>query len=385
VPLPQKPLNVRTRFMIAHAHPPQGAERASCVSAAGTVPADRTPVLASDAEVFLFINGMDGRLEEAMDLTHELHKLGKKRGKNYTVIAMDLPTAGYADNIDPNKIAPLTASGRAGGGVDGLGFAANNGYVVPIVDFTENFVVSFVNTLNKYVPVATHIKAVIGGSLGGNMAFRLGRPRPDAPWVNTVVPWSPAAIWPSLADDPLSRVGLAVPWYLAGGEPSFAVESPGARRSFFFGGFDWNNMVLGKFPIAGGAPQAYYWSREGWPCKKLGVRLARIDRYETYDHNFRLWHWRLAMEQMLFSQRNPTPGSNPAHPQPLYLSNTKRMLLLCGMDDIGGNLCEDTREVAANMKMTPGRGMFLKTTGHSLDSERPRFLAEQIVNFLDGH
>jgi len=383
VPRPNgaQPLVVHTRYMIAHTDPPLGAERARCTNASRTVPADRRPVLASNAEVFLFIDGMDSRLEEAMDLTHALHALGHQRGKNYTVISMDLPTSGYADNIDPNSIALLTDDGHATGGVGntGLGFFPNK-YVVPILDFDENFIVNFVRKLNELVPVASHIKAVIGGSLGGNMAFRLGRPRSDAPWINTVVPWSPAAIWPSMADDQASHAGLAVPWYLAGGDPSFAQESPGARRSFFYGGFDWQNMVLGRIPIAGGQPQSQYWYREGWRCKLAHMRQARVDRYETYNHYFRLWHWRLGMEQLQFSQQIPQPGTN----QPLYLSNTKRMLLLCGMDDIGGNLCEDTRVVALNMKMTPGRALFLQTTGHSIHNERPNFLARNIVDFVDG-
>jgi hypothetical protein len=131
----------------------------------------------------------------------------------------------------------------------------------------------------------------------------------------------------------------------------------------------------------GGRPQAEYWHRDDWECKPSGMRLARIDRYETYDHNFRLWHWRLGMEQLMFSQQNPRPGTN----EPLYLSNTKRMLLLCGIDDIGGDLCKYTRDVAPKMEMTPGRALFLQTTGHSIHSERPNFLAKQIADFLDGH
>ena len=377
------PLMVHTRYMIAHTVPPPGAEPSSCASAGRTVPPDRRPVLAPDAEVFLYIDGMDSRLEEAMDLTHALHALGHQRGKNYTVISMDLPTSGYADNIDYNAIALLAADGHADGGVGntGLGFAPNR-YVVPVLDFDENFVVSFVNTLNQFVPVTSHLKAVVGGSLGGNLAFRLGRPRPDAPWITTVVPWSPAAIWPSLADNGASHAGLAVPWYLAGGDPSFAQESPGARRSFFYGGFDWENRVLGNISIAGGQPQSQYWYRIGWQCKPAHMRLARIERYETYNHYFRLWHWRLGMEQLQFSQQIPRPGSNP--PQPLYLSNTKRMLLVCGMDDIGGNLCQDTREVAPKMEMTPGRALFLNATGHSIHNERPNFLARNIIDFVDG-
>jgi pimeloyl-ACP methyl ester carboxylesterase len=371
--------------MIAHTFLPQGEQLSSCASTGRTVPVDRAPVLAPNAEVFLYIHGMDSRLEEALDLTHALHALGKQRGKNYTVISMDLPTSGYADNIDYNAIAPLTADGHAGGGinlVDGLTFAPNK-YNVPIVDFIEDFIVSFVNTLDRTTHVTQHPIYPIGGSLGGNMSFRLGRPRPDAPWITTVIPWSPAAIWPSFADNGPEHAALATSWYLAGGDPTYNQETPGSRRSFFYGGFDWaSKIALVYEPSGGGKPQAYFWYREGWKCKPAHVKLARIDRYETYDQNFRRWHWRLGMEQLMFSQQNPVPGTNP--PQPLYLANTKRMLLLCGMDDTGGNLCQETRDVAPKMEMTPGHALFLQTTGHSIHNERPNFLARQIADFVDS-
>src|ERR1700674_3543377 len=377
------PLLVHTRYMIAHTFPPPGSERPSCANTGRTMPAERAPVLAADAEVFLYIHGMDSRLEEALDLTHAIRALGLQRKKNYTVISMDLPTSGYADNIDYNTIAPLNADGHADGGLlgTGLGFAPNK-YDVPIVDFIENFIVSFVNTLDRSTQVTHHRIVPIGGSLGGNMSFRLGRPRLDAPWITTVVPWSPAAIWPSFADDGAKHAGLAGAWYFAGGDPAYAQETPGARRSFFYGGFDWQSKAAWVIPLGGGRPQAEYWYRDGWACKPVHMRLARIDRYETYDHNFRLWHWRLGMEQLLFSQQILRPGTNP--PEPLYLSNTKRMLLLCGVDDIGGDLCKDTRDVAPKMEMTPGHALFLQTTGHSIHNERPNFLARQIIDFVDG-
>jgi pimeloyl-ACP methyl ester carboxylesterase len=374
------PLNVHTRYSIMHTFAPHGSESASCADASHTVPQDRAPMLANDAEVILYIHGMDSRLEEAMDLTHSLHALGRARHKNYTVVSMDLPTSGYADNIDSTKIAPLTADGRAGGGLDGLGFAPNK-YVTPELDFIENFVVAFVNRLNQIVPVSSHIKAVVGGSLGGNLTMRLGRPRPDAPWVTNVIPWSPAGIWPSLADSAPSHAGLAVPWYMAGGDPEFQRESDGARRSFFFGGFDWQSKILGLFaPTAGtGQPQSFYWYREGWSCKPSHLKLARIDRYETYDHNFRLWHWRLGMEQVFASHQTNKPGTD----QPLYLFNTKRTLLMCGKMDIGNGLCDSTRQVAPKMEYTPGYALFLETTGHSIHNERPNFLARHIADFIE--
>jgi hypothetical protein len=89
----------------------------------------------------------------------------------------------------------------------------------------------------------------------------------------------------------------------------------------------------------------------------------------------------LGLEQLQFSQQEPKqPGSS----EPLYLLNTKRMLLLCGMDDVGADLCKHAREVAPKMLFTPGRALFLQTTGHSIHNERPNYLAGQIVDFVDG-
>lgn len=374
----QTPLGVHTRYMIAHTVTPAGGEHASCSTKGRHIPADRAPVLASDAEVILFIHGMDSRAEEAMDLAHAMHKLGRERGKNYTIVSLDLPTSGYADNIDPSTISPLSDTGTAGGGLDGLGFAPKK-YSAPVVDFVENFIVSFVNALDKKVPVAGRIRTVVGGSLGGNMSMRLGRPRADAPWVTSVVPWSPAAIWPSFDDDAKTHAALAIPWYFAGGDPAIAPETPGARRALFYGGFDWQSKAFGFIPLGGGRPQAEYWYRDGWECKAAHMRTARIDRYETYNHVFRLWHWRLGMEQLQFSQQIPKPGTT----QPLYLGNTKPMLLMCGMQDTGGALCEATREVATKMTYTPGHALFINDTGHSIHNERPTFLARHIADFIE--
>src|SRR5260370_41149887 len=109
------------------------------------------------------------------------------------------------------------------------------------------------------------------------------------------------------------------------------------------------------------------------------MRYARIDRYETYDHNFRLWHWRLGMEQLQFTQQIPKPGTNP--PEPLYLSNTKRMLLVGGIEDVGGHPCKSTREDAPKMTLTPGRALFLKTTAASIHNERSSSVARHILDF----
>jgi hypothetical protein len=51
------------------------------------------------------------------------------------------------------------------------------------------------------------------------------------------------------------------------------------------------------------------------------------------------------------------------------------MLLMCGMEDTGGDPCRFTRDVAPHREMTPGGARFLKDIGHSIHCKRPSFLA----------
>jgi pimeloyl-ACP methyl ester carboxylesterase len=373
ITLPARTIN--TRYMIAHAQPPTFQRPTNLLVDGGPgrqVPADLLPALAPDAQVILFIHGMDSKIEEAGDLTEALHRVG---GKNWTVIAMDLPTSGYADNIDHRRISPISAV---------------QCHSTPVVDFIEDFIVAFVDKLDGQLngQLKPKIKAVVGGSLGGNMAMRLGR-RSNTPWITNVVPWSPASIWPSMIarqntvmggcdtgwDGLKDRaVNQGLTW--AGVEPRFLPdhETPELRRELFYGGFDWS-------PVSGlgGPAQAQCWFSDKFQCKKTDILEARMDRQETYDANFRAWHWRLAAEQLAFSQQQFAPGTN----EPLYLLNNKPMLLLSGYDDTCGDLGWHTRDVASKMVNTPGYARFLKQTGHSLDNEHPDWVARQIVDFLN--
>ena len=335
------------------------------------------PGLAPDAQVILFIHGMDSRLEEAEELTKALHRLGTK---NWTIISMDLPTSGYADNIDHSRISPISA------------VQCHN---TPMVDFLEEFIVAFVDTLDGELDgqLKPKIKAIVGGSLGGNMAMRLGR-RPNAPWITNVVPWSPASIWPSMVAqhnavlagcDTSHNLGgdIGVNQMLKWGglESRFLPdhETPELRRELFYGGFDWDGgLMVSIFSGANHKPQAQCWFSDKFQCKQQAIMGARLDRQETYDANFRAWHWRLAGEQMAFSHQQHASGTN----FPLYLSNTKRMLLFSGYEDTCGALESNTRYVASQMTNTPGYARFLKQTGHSVDTEHPDWVARQIVNFL---
>lgn len=382
VHVPKYNITVNTRYMIAHAHAPAFPKPNTFLVNGGPgrqVPSDPLPTLANDAQVILFTHGMDSRLEEADDLTAALHRLG---GHNWTIISMDLPTSGYADNLDYEAYWPVST------------VACHN---TPVVDFNEEFVVAFVDALDAQLhgQLKPRVAAHVGGSLSGNLAMRLGR-RPNTPWLTAVVPWSPAAIWPSMiAQRNAVAAGCDTGWDMgkdrgvnqalkwAGLEDRFKAshETPELRRELFYGGFDWDGGdLVAIFSSENHQPQASCWFSDSYACKKNSILAARLDRQETYDAKFRSGHWRLGAEQLAFSQQQFAPGTR----EPLYLLNNKRMLLLSGVLDVCGDLGKYTRDVAAKMVNTPGYARFLQNTGHSLDNEHPDYVAKQIADFLSG-
>lgn len=108
--------------------------------------------------------------------------------------ALDIPTNGYSENLDPEVLSPL----------------ATTTLFVPdrpadrhfgMLEFFERVVVRFVSTLNDRMVAAgrpeilSRIGAVIGGNMGGNLALRLSeRLVTFAPWMDALVSWSPASV-----------------------------------------------------------------------------------------------------------------------------------------------------------------------------------------------
>ena len=375
---------VTARYMIAHANPPVFPPQENLAGTGGRViPDEPLPALAPDAEVILFIHGLDSRLEEALDLTDALHRLP---GHNWTVISMDLPSSGYTDNIDNALISPLSAI---------------KCHSTPGLDFLEDFVVEFVNALDRdlHGQLKPRIRAVVGGSLGGNLAFRLGRRDNllqnaglpgDTPWITAVVPWSPASIWTSFASGPGVFSGCDTGFDLfhpmaVSASLNFAAADtdPVRRREYFYGSFEWDEGdVVAIFSPDNHKPQAQCWFSDNYACKQQVIRADRLDRQETYDDNFRSWHWRLAGEQLVFSHQQNRVEEGPR--DPVYMHNTKPTLLFSGQDDKCASLGADTVQVAGDMTDTPGFARSLVGTGHSLDNEHPNYIASEIAQFLDS-
>jgi pimeloyl-ACP methyl ester carboxylesterase len=219
----------------------------------------------------------------------------------------------------------------------------------------------------------TKFKAVMGGSLGGNMTFRLGR-RTDVPWLPKFIVWSPASIWQSLGEgnDILKHIGPRKAFESA--DAAANQPTPGDRADFFGG---WDKPIL---PLIIPMAQSDTWTSDYYPCKKSSVAGARLDRQETYDKWFLAWHWRLGAEQLLYSHQTTDLSTG----LPRYMSNQKPMLLACGLEDhvAFNDICPATQRTAPLMIVTPGKALFLDKTGHSLDNERRTFWAREILEFL---
>jgi pimeloyl-ACP methyl ester carboxylesterase len=415
---PPNPLSVTvsTRYVIAQSRPPMLPAVAPVTWMLRSEP---QPMIDPNAEVLIFVHGMDSRAEEANDIIKALFKRMSGSVKNLVVISVDLPSSGYATNLDYEQVSPLALIGIPKITLLPVpvpippelytpvvpvfvaaslpppppvippltpipDFAATG--QTPVLDFIETFVVRFIDALDQKVPIKNNIKAVIGGSLGGNISFRLGR-RPGVPWLPATVVWSPASIWDSLGEGPgpgdpwnmLKHLGPRDAWLKASNRDPKDPNDLGPKRvklrQDFFG--SWDKPIV---PVLIPKAQSDTWTSDKWPCKKSAIAAARLDRHETYDPKFLTWHWRLGAEQLLYSHSSLDATTH----LPRYLSNYKPMLLACGTEDEVpfNNICSATQETAQRMIMTPGKASFLENTGHSLDNERRDFFAKEIDEFL---
>ncbi len=375
-------LAINARYTIAQSNGPALAvQNYDPKTDAWRIVPDAVPEIPPGSEILLFIHGMDSRAEEASDITKQLFLRvleNKERPvkRNLVIITVDLPSSGYTEAIDYDRISPLQLIGSPLGDED---FSATG--LTPLLDALENFVVKFVDTLPSSLNVKAQMVAVMGGSLGGNLTFRLGR-RANTPWIRNVVVWSPASIWTSLGEgnDQLQHAGPLRTWRKADDRNASDPDDLGAarlgrRRDFFVS--SWDKPIIGAV-VTKSQPQS--WTSESWPCHNAAIASARLERHETYSPKFLTWRWRLAAEQLLYSHQTFEQATG----QRRFFRNDKRMFLSCGYeDDIFGNeICDATRLTADHMKLTPGLARYLNYTGHSLDAERPVYFAEQVDLFL---
>ena len=352
---------VQTRFTIATATEP--AETAVSLPQR-SLPAVLEPTLPDDDQLILFINGSDSRLEEATDLISKLVRTPDGRPTGFAVLCVDLPGSGYASLIDHTEVGTWDALvnpvrtpwGR-------VGFAANAS-TFSLLPFVEKFILRFVAALSTRLGqpglVESRIAALVGGSLGGNLGLRLAR-RPY-PWLRNIVAWSPGSVWRiphAGAESVAFRIGVdfAVP-------EVGALEDKASRDEFFVGVFD--RAIPDK-------TQPEQWYRTDFPAKQQDILSARFDRRETYTSQFRRWHWRISLEELLWTWQDPAVQDFQS-----------RILLGAGTgDDIfPANIFTNTLKLAGQLTSTGGDTFFFDHAGHSIHTERPEALATKILTFI---
>jgi pimeloyl-ACP methyl ester carboxylesterase len=353
---------VRTRYAIATATSPVPTPVAL---AQRSLPAAFQPALPPNDRIILFIHGSDSRLEEANDLIPKLVRLPDGGPSGFSVISMDLPGSGYGNQLDHKAVGPWTAlTLPAVWPIPAVGIGSVTSSLLP---FLENFIVNFVGALSMQMGqpglVESRLAAVMGGSLGGNLALRLAR-RPEA-WLRKAVAFSPGSVWNAKGLDPSAAmlqaaVKLAIP---SVGLP----EDPTSRDQFFAAAFDQ------KIPDK---TQPDQWYRDDWPSKMQYITNARLDRREIYTPQYRSWHWRVSIEELLWSWQVPAVQNFQSH-----------VLLGAGSDDdiLPARIFTNTQGLAGQLGGTKGDTFFFDNTGHSIHAERPDALARKIVAFLaDG-
>jgi hypothetical protein len=374
---PPLPVRVHARYVIAQSRGAALSVPPVPVAPYTLVP-DREPSIPPFSDVLIYIHGMDSRAEESEAITRALfaRRADSENPRNLVIIAVDMPTSGYTETLNYDVVSPLSAIGHP----DGVNDFSATGHT-PLLDFLETFVVRFAEALDKKTPFLGNVKAVMGGSMGGNLSFRLGR-RPNVSWLPNVIAWSPASIWESMAEgnDLSKHLAVRKAWFEASDrDPNDPLDLQSSRsdrrRAFFVDG--WDKWIAGLIvPMS----QPETWTSKAWPCRDSAIAASRLDRHETYDPEFQPWHWRLAAEQLIYSHITHEWSTG----EPRYMANDKRMLIACGEeDDVSYNsICDSTWWTAGKMNQTPGRACLLRRTGHSLDGERPRYWAVEIAVFL---
>lgn len=370
-------VTVQTRFFIAS---PPGVVSASPSHTLRELPPEPQPNVPDGNHVILFLHGHSSGADEVLPIIPHIHMAGLKLGKKFSIISFDLPNNGYSESFNHNKVATSGATSWPAGPTD------SGPILTPVLDFIEDFIVAFVDALDPITitPIKNRISGVIGGSLGGNMGLRLGRRNPLPAWLDAgIVSWNAASVWDPMVNDLIKSQAPGKcqdNWN--------ATETPSSRKDYFHYVYEttvlpWWTALLFIVPHT----QPELWYRDLWePCKRLHIEGSRIARREIYNANFRQWHWRVAGEQLVFSHVDNVNHGDANSPR-RYSQNKVSQLLIGSANDnfTGSNIFDATRTLAKNMVGTPGRSLFLLSTGHSVHFERPAFLAKQIVGFLPSN
>jgi len=316
----------------------------------GVLPPTQQPVIPAGDDIILYVHGGPGsRLEEASDLVNPLLSAGLAIGKHFTVISFDQVSQGYSSMIDPPTLVPAHQAGMD---------------YYPLVAFSENSIVAFVNAL-KLENRNIHI---IGGSTGGALSLRMGH-RADLPWVRKIVAWNPASVWntyhrsgPTDADGWVKGIALDQAFGRATQSEISGCGSNDCRKAYFDGVFgpvqlpppvpnmaqfivnvqpnpeEWYRGDRDRYSSSGNTQKPF---RAEWGCKWDYIGEARLEQQEIYNSFGRQWHYRLGTEELLFSffNSNSYGWIGPAHTasgdssDPAYYSGIGSPTMLVASDD----------------------------------------------------
>jgi pimeloyl-ACP methyl ester carboxylesterase len=354
------------------------------------LPVTDPPNIAPTDQILIYLHGGSSRLEESVRFVDQLLAEGARQGRSYTVIAMDLLNSGYSTPVEHTLIAPGGASYRPSGGDAGAATpewpALTYGY--PMMDTEEQFILNFIEALEAKVGnIKGRVAAVMGGSLGGNMAMRLGRRSKTSSFLSTIIAWSVTCMRGPVDTLTYEAIKGTVAGCGADMVNKFmAPETPDSRNGFFEDLYQSPVAECGGIILLGAQPPMWY--GDSWPCKLQALELSRFDRYEYYTPEYRRWTVRLNFEMAVYSFQNGdlfvSAGDNHPRGPARYLSVNSLLLLASGAEDnyphvdIFGN----TRTVAGQMANTPGTTLFLAKTGHSIYEERPTLFAQHVVAWL---
>jgi pimeloyl-ACP methyl ester carboxylesterase len=341
-----------------------------------TFPVPAVPVLGTQdypPVYIIYIHGGGSRLEEADGMAAQLISqnpihfggplppLGKR---TLVVISFDLPNSAYADQslvpANGGSRMPLDASSSSfENGPNGTPPANINAF--PVLNFTINFINSFINALaqNKILD-PTNIVAVVGGSLGGNTSLILRMNPMPAPFTlnsplsfpqAATVSWSPTSMvsYSSLENAVVVDGNMCcIP--TKGPNPTWQSEKDNPRASYFYNLYFTNTApaFLGGLP-----PDPEMWYRDDWAdtnnvhdCKASFIVQSRYDRYEVYSSLMRLWTTAVDTEQATFSFQTNT-SSTSWIPQYSFIGG--RVLLAAGA-------CDDYDNALSGLLWGPWQG-----------------------------
>jgi pimeloyl-ACP methyl ester carboxylesterase len=340
-------------------------------------------VAAGYDELFLFVHGLASQTEESDRFKRLVVEIGAARERRHAVLSVDMPGMGYSARLDIDALVAQRATGQHG-------FALPNGVGsnFPLLGLYRDTLVEICNS------VQGGVQYVMGGSLGGNMTLWLAAEpmftdlapsRSEPSSVGSFLSWSPASIWESYErsrDVPegngthvdIGKNGAKRRAWDRMREP----EDNGSRTRFFDG------MQRGE-PFLGGHLLYYdtqgfrsVFGAWGYPPTKGNVLLQS----ELYSEAYRRVFWTAAYEQVTFSHQEPLSASR----QWPFRTIRKPLLLAAGARDVGSagvmDIYDNVVLVTDAAPDVPGRRLLMEETGHSIADERPRHLAEQIVDFL---